>query len=107
MYLSESHAYWNDSFYCHVTGRLTVNEANMLKGSSLSDLSFRCFIEFLRYYDACLKVIASLLYRLAVCVTNEMAGICFWLVGKSAEAGRSVSKTGLGLLSKSMKVGVL
>jgi len=47
--------------------------------------------------DVRLKVIASLLYRLAVCVTNEMAGICFRLVGKSAKA-ESVSKTGRGLL---------
>ena len=40
LHLSESHAYGNVSFYCHMTGRLTVNEANTLKGSSLSAYPF-------------------------------------------------------------------
>ena len=64
----------------------------------LSRLVFRCFIEFLRCNDDRPKVLASLLYRLAVCVSNEMAGICFRLVGKSAKP-ESVSETGWWLLS--------
>jgi hypothetical protein len=38
--LSESHDHRNDSFCCHMAVRLTVNEANTLKGSSVSTYPF-------------------------------------------------------------------
>jgi hypothetical protein len=70
--LSVSHAYSDDSFYCHVMGHFTANEAETLKRSSPSTYPFLCFIEFVRYYEDRVKFFASLLCRLPVCVSNEM-----------------------------------